>query len=144
MKEMFFEDDIDDSKYLGHLYGLGTSHVVPSPSTSTPVSTAAAAAAVAAATGELNDSDGKDGTAAAAAVDGDSSSKADASEDKSNGLDKDVSPSSVKTDGVGEQPPSAASSGENTNSQDSNFAPIMGGVSSLLIGNDEPKDEDWK
>jgi len=142
MKEMFFEDDIDDSKYLGHLYGLGTSHVVPSPSTSTPVSTAAAAAAVAAATGDLNDSDGRDGTAAAATVDGDSS-KADASEDKSNGLDKDVSPSSVKTDGVGEQP-SAASSGENTNSQDSNFAPIMGGVSSLLIGNDEPKDEDWK
>jgi CCR4-NOT transcription complex subunit 7/8 len=25
MTEMFFEDAIDDSKYLGHLYGLGTS-----------------------------------------------------------------------------------------------------------------------
>jgi hypothetical protein len=24
MTEMFFEDTIDDSKYLGHLYGLGT------------------------------------------------------------------------------------------------------------------------
>jgi hypothetical protein len=24
MTEMFFEDAIDDSKYLGHLYGLGT------------------------------------------------------------------------------------------------------------------------
>jgi len=24
MKELFFEDDIDDSKYCGHLYGLGT------------------------------------------------------------------------------------------------------------------------
>jgi CCR4-NOT transcription complex subunit 7/8 len=28
MKEMFFEDDIDDSKYCGHLYGLGTNFVV--------------------------------------------------------------------------------------------------------------------
>ena len=28
MTEMFFEDAIDDSKYLGHLYGLGTSYVV--------------------------------------------------------------------------------------------------------------------
>ena len=28
MKEMFFEDDIDDSKYSGHLYGLGTNFVV--------------------------------------------------------------------------------------------------------------------
>ena len=59
MKEMFFEDDIDDSKYLGHLFGLGTSHVVaPANSSSTPVSTAdsrAAAAAVAAATIDLND-----------------------------------------------------------------------------------------
>ena len=27
MKEMFFEDDIDDSKYLGHVYGLGTNFV---------------------------------------------------------------------------------------------------------------------
>jgi CCR4-NOT transcription complex subunit 7/8 len=30
MKEMFFEDDIDDSKYCGHLYGLGTNFVVAS------------------------------------------------------------------------------------------------------------------
>ncbi|RWS02872.1 CCR4-NOT transcription complex subunit 7-like protein [Dinothrombium tinctorium] len=28
MKEMFFEDNIDDAKYCGHLYGLGTSYVV--------------------------------------------------------------------------------------------------------------------
>jgi len=27
MREMFFEDNIDDAKYLGHLYGLGTSYV---------------------------------------------------------------------------------------------------------------------
>ena len=27
MKEMFFEDDIDDSKYLGHLFGLGMNPV---------------------------------------------------------------------------------------------------------------------
>ena len=26
MTEMYFEDAIDDSKYLGHLYGLGTTH----------------------------------------------------------------------------------------------------------------------
>ncbi|XP_054269291.1 CCR4-NOT transcription complex subunit 7 [Macrosteles quadrilineatus] len=28
MREMFFEDNIDDQKYCGHLYGLGTSFVV--------------------------------------------------------------------------------------------------------------------
>uniref|UniRef100_A0A1B6GM18 poly(A)-specific ribonuclease n=1 Tax=Cuerna arida TaxID=1464854 RepID=A0A1B6GM18_9HEMI len=28
MREMFFEDNIDDMKYCGHLYGLGTSFVV--------------------------------------------------------------------------------------------------------------------
>ncbi|PBC34520.1 CCR4-NOT transcription complex subunit [Apis cerana cerana] len=28
MREMFFEDNIDDAKYCGHLYGLGTSFVV--------------------------------------------------------------------------------------------------------------------
>lgn len=27
MREMFFEDNIDDSKYCGHLYGLGNSYV---------------------------------------------------------------------------------------------------------------------
>lgn len=27
MREMFFEDNIDDAKYCGHLYGLGTSYV---------------------------------------------------------------------------------------------------------------------
>jgi CCR4-NOT transcription complex subunit 7/8 len=27
MREMFFEDNIDDAKYRGHLYGLGTSYV---------------------------------------------------------------------------------------------------------------------
>merc|ERR1719284_1851827 len=37
MKEMFFEDDIDDSKYCGHLFGLGTSYVVtPSNANSSP------------------------------------------------------------------------------------------------------------
>jgi len=37
MKEMFFEDDIDDSKYCGHLFGLGTSYVVtPSNTNSSP------------------------------------------------------------------------------------------------------------
>lgn len=28
MREMFFEDNIDDAKYCGHLYGLGTSFVL--------------------------------------------------------------------------------------------------------------------
>ena len=28
MREMFFEDNIDDAKYCGHLYGLGTSYIV--------------------------------------------------------------------------------------------------------------------
>ena len=27
MREMFFEESIDDAKYCGHLYGLGTSFV---------------------------------------------------------------------------------------------------------------------
>ncbi|XP_013790779.1 CCR4-NOT transcription complex subunit 7-like isoform X1 [Limulus polyphemus] len=45
MREMFFEDNIDDAKYCGHLYGLGTSYVVngnayqeDTPSNSTPTS----------------------------------------------------------------------------------------------------------
>ena len=33
MTEMFFEDAIDDSKYLGHLYGFGTSYVVAATNT---------------------------------------------------------------------------------------------------------------
>ena len=48
MKEMFFEDDIDDSKYLGHVYGLGTNFVAscaPPTTTASSVSLAAAAAA---------------------------------------------------------------------------------------------------
>ncbi|XP_063223971.1 CCR4-NOT transcription complex subunit 7 [Bacillus rossius redtenbacheri] len=28
MREMFFEDNIDDAKYCGHLYGLGTSYTI--------------------------------------------------------------------------------------------------------------------
>ena len=46
MKEMFFEDDIDDSKYCGHLFGLGTSYVVAPTNTNTspPVTTATAPA----------------------------------------------------------------------------------------------------
>ena len=28
MTEMFFEDAIDDTKYCGHLFGLGTNYVV--------------------------------------------------------------------------------------------------------------------
>merc|ERR1712226_695351 len=46
MKEMFFEDDIDDSKYCGHLFGLGTSYVVVPPSTnqSAPVTSSTAQA----------------------------------------------------------------------------------------------------
>lgn len=27
MREMFFEDHIDDAKYCGHLYGLGASYI---------------------------------------------------------------------------------------------------------------------
>merc|ERR1712223_162157 len=43
MKEMFFEDDIDDSKYCGHLFGLGTPYVVTPGNTnsSPPITTAA-------------------------------------------------------------------------------------------------------
>lgn len=55
MKEMFFEDDIDDSKYCGHLYGLGTNFVVNKNNNSSSVSLASLASttsttAVAAAT----------------------------------------------------------------------------------------------
>lgn len=49
MKEMFFEDDIDDSKYCGHLYGLGTNFVVNKNSSSASLASMAAAAAAAAA-----------------------------------------------------------------------------------------------
>ncbi len=46
MKEMFFEDDIDDSKYCGHLYGLGTNFVVPSTTASTSMTTSASTPAM--------------------------------------------------------------------------------------------------
>ena len=41
MKDMFFDDDIDDSKYCGHLFGLGQAHVQhpSSAKTSTPIPT---------------------------------------------------------------------------------------------------------
>jgi hypothetical protein len=40
MTEMFFEDTIDDSKYLGHLYGLGTTWGPEQSTTSLPFSLA--------------------------------------------------------------------------------------------------------
>merc|ERR1712004_579427 len=43
MGEMFFEDDIDDSKYCGHLYGLGTNFVVNKNNNSSSVSLASMA-----------------------------------------------------------------------------------------------------
>ena len=36
---MFFEDKIDDAKYCGHLYGLGTSFVVNGSSTTASTTT---------------------------------------------------------------------------------------------------------
>ena len=40
MKDIYFDDDIDDSLYCGHLFGLGTAHVLAATSTkqSTPCS----------------------------------------------------------------------------------------------------------
>ncbi|XP_015785076.1 CCR4-NOT transcription complex subunit 7 isoform X3 [Tetranychus urticae] len=44
MREMFFEDNIDDAKYCGHLYGLGASYIMngncPPENTTEPTSTA--------------------------------------------------------------------------------------------------------
>ena len=45
MKEMFFEDDIDDSKYLGHVYGLGTNFVAACAPPTTTASSASLNAA---------------------------------------------------------------------------------------------------
>ncbi len=58
MKEMFFEDDIDDSKYCGHLYGLGTNFVVANTSatTSTSMTTSTAASTVATSTTSFSSS----------------------------------------------------------------------------------------
>lgn len=50
MKEMFFEDDIDDSKYCGHLYGLGTNFVVTASSNNLASMSSSASLASAAAT----------------------------------------------------------------------------------------------
>jgi hypothetical protein len=72
MKEMFFEDDIDDSKYLGHVYGLGTNFVAPPTTTSSSTaclttsattagdaaSTASTAAATDASSGDSDDGGG--------------------------------------------------------------------------------------
>ena len=53
MKEMFFEDDIDDSKYLGHVYGLGTNFVAScAPPTTTASSVSLAPSTTTAATAD--------------------------------------------------------------------------------------------
>ena len=128
MKEMFFEDDIDDSKYLGHLYGLGTNHVVAAPPSSTPVSTAAAAAAVAAATGDLTDTTETEKEPPTTADDAATSSS-------QNG---DVPDPTTSKNGSGSGEESNTSGGNpSQSSQDSNFAPLVGGVSSLLISGSE-------
>ena len=47
---MFFEDDIDDSKYCGHLYGLGTNFVVNKNNNSSSASLSSMASATTAST----------------------------------------------------------------------------------------------
>jgi len=83
MKEMFFEDDIDDSKYLGHVYGLGTNFVAAcapptttassvslnaaSSTTSAPADRAAASSAASSESDEDGDGSGKNGNNGTAA-----------------------------------------------------------------------------
>jgi len=129
MKEMFFEDDIDDSKYLGHLYGLGTSHIVPPPTAGTPVSTAAAAAAVAAATLDLND----DASSTKSSLAADSEAGAKSAADNEGAGDTASTPAA----GGASQENGDANNADNgaQSSQDSN---IIGGVNSILGSGDDP------
>lgn len=82
MKEMFFEDDIDDSKYGGHLYGLGTNFVVNNSSTSTTSTTASSTTATASsasttATTESSAKSGEENKEAASSENGGSDDKDD-------------------------------------------------------------------
>merc|ERR1719295_1251430 len=55
MKEMFFEDDIDDSKYCGHLYGLGTNHNFGPATSAASTSSAGAPLTVSSSTSSIAD-----------------------------------------------------------------------------------------
>ena len=55
MKEMFFEDDIDDSKYCGHLYGLGTNYVVTSTTAGSTSTTTSAPLTMSSSTSSIDD-----------------------------------------------------------------------------------------
>ena len=76
MKEMFFEDDIDDSKYLGHVYGLGTNFVA---ACAPPTTTASSASLNAASSTTAATADRAAASSAASSVesdeDGDGSGK---------------------------------------------------------------------
>lgn len=77
MKEMFFEDDIDDSKYCGHLYGLGTNFVVNKNNNSSSASLASmAASATTTTTVTTTSNEASMTTTNPAAADGESESEA--------------------------------------------------------------------
>ena len=74
MKEMFFEDDIDDSKYCGHLYGLGTNFVV--------VTASASGSAVTTSTTTTATDSSATGSGSTAAADSDAAAAGEGGEEK--------------------------------------------------------------
>ena len=88
MKEMFFEDDIDDSKYCGHLYGLGTNFVVSKNNNSSSASLASQASSATTTTSStVTTSSNEAMTTTTATSEADTESEASKTEAEDNGSD---------------------------------------------------------
>lgn len=88
MKEMFFEDDIDDSKYCGHLYGLGTNFVVNKNNNSSSASLASQASSATTTTSStVTTSSNEAMTTTTATSEADTESEASKTEAEDNGSD---------------------------------------------------------
>ena len=83
---MFFEDDIDDSKYCGHLYGLGTNFVVNKNNNSSSASLASQASSATTTTSStVTTSSNEAMTTTTAASEADTESEASKTEAEDNG-----------------------------------------------------------
>jgi len=85
MKEMFFEDDIDDSKYCGHLYGLGTNFVVNRNNNSSSANLASQASSSTTTTSTVTTTSDEAMTTTTAASEADTESEASKTEAEDNG-----------------------------------------------------------
>ena len=82
---MFFEDDIDNSKYCGHLYGLGTNFVVNKNNNSSSANLASQASSSTTTTSTVTTTSNEAMTTTTAASEADTESEASKTEAEDNG-----------------------------------------------------------